>query len=179
MTACSCKAHYLTQNKCTFCLPSTLQHSQQEDVDVAPSIPPSKQPHSATGIKTVGGVGVDGQPAGSVGDNGLLTAAQHSTVFGPSVQSAPSIAAGVNTPVFVYIYSNVDEHRAQIDCTAALSTTVVRCAFLTGFCTRGCHWIPHMFALMVFLSGVHSSYRCHHKSCRNPEGRFTACEHKR
>jgi hypothetical protein len=31
--------------------------------------------------------------------------------------------------------------------------------FSTRFCTRGCHWIPRMFASMAFLSGVHSSYR--------------------
>jgi hypothetical protein len=49
--------------------------------------------------------------------------------------------------------------------------------FQTEFCTRGCHWIPRLFALSEHACDQwHSSrestcsYRCHHKLCRNTEG---------
>jgi hypothetical protein len=41
-------------------------------------------------------------------------------------------------------------------------------------CTRGCHLIPRC-SLERTCVGVHCSYRCLHKSCRNTEG--TACNH--
>jgi hypothetical protein len=49
--------------------------------------------------------------------------------------------------------------------------------FRTEICIRGCHWIPRMFTGSEHAcdqwhsSRESASYRCHHKSCRNTEGR--------